>query len=68
MSDWLINKYVQTLGMIMDEVLSESSPNTNDQSPELPFSALNACSEEQKSKFWLYERREDTAGKLQTNL
>ena len=40
----------------MDEVLSESSPNTNDESPELSFSVLNACSDEQKSKFRLCER------------
>ena len=40
----------------MDEVLSESSPNTNEDSPELSFSVLNACSEEQKSKFRLCER------------
>ena len=40
----------------MDEVLSKSSPNTNEDSPELSFSVLNACSEEQKSNFRLCER------------
>ena len=40
----------------MDEVSSESSPNTNEDSPELSFSVLNACSEEQKSNFRLCER------------
>ena len=40
----------------MDEVLSESSPSTNDESPELSFAVLVACSEEQKSKSRLCER------------
>ena len=54
MSDYLINKNVQPLGIILDEVLSESSPNISDQTneyQELSLSILMACSEEQKSKF-----------------
>ena len=49
MSSELNNKYFQPLGMIIDEVLSERSPITNNQnneSQELSLSIVNACSEE----------------------